>query len=319
MLSVNKRAMKVVRKIIEDHEALDVGIMRLSNGSTVIDMGVQYPGGWSAAKYLVEATLGGLGTCTYGTFILDEFELPQVEIHVDKPVIACLSCQLSGWALAQLKGNSGIVPLISGPIRTIIKEDDFARELPYQDHSDEVVAALQSETLPDEKLTSYLAEKAGLTPDKVYLLTAATGSLTGMVNIAARTLETALWQLHKMRFPIDRIISAWGKAPIPPLSKDEYTAMIRANTYVYYGGTAGFIVECRDEEIEKILLEVILSPETTKQYGISFGQLLKEAGGNIFNMKDFTHSVTKVMFYNRLTGRSFVQGKNDRTMLLSCI
>ena len=318
MVSVNKLAMKIVRKIIKEKETLHVGVTTLENGSTVIDMGVNYTGGYQAAKHLAEVTLGGLGYLQYGNFDLDGIELPQAEIYVDSPVIACLSCQLSGWPLPELKTDN-IVPLISGPIRTIVKEDKFAKAFPYEDRSDEVAAALQGGLLPDVRLTDYLASKSGVTPDKVYVLSAATGSLAGMVNVVARTLETSLWRLHELGFNPEKVISAWGKAPIPPIAKDEYTSMIRSNTYVYYGGSVGLTVDCDDREITDILTRITLSPETTEQYGIPFGKLLAEANGNIFEMTKFVHSVTKVIFYNVRSGNIFTYGNIDFEVLKKCL
>ena len=318
MVSVNKQAMEIVKTIIKEKEVLNVGVFTLDNGSTVLDMGVNYTGGYQAAKYLVEVTLGGLGCLQYGNFDLDGLELPQVEIYVDSPVIACLSSQLSGWTLPELKTDN-IVPLISGPIRTIVKEDPFAKAFSYKDKSDEVVVALQGGLLPDVKLTDYLAAKSSVNPDSVYVLTAATGSLAGMVNVVARTLETSLWRLHALGFNPEKVITAWGKAPIPPISKDEYISMIRSNTYVYYGGTVGLTVDCDDKEITDILTKVILSQETTEQYGIPFGKLLAEANGNIFEMTKFVHSVTKVIFYNVNSGNTFRCGEIDLEVLKECL
>lgn len=319
MFSVNKEAMKIVKKIIENKEALNVGVISLKNGSTVIDMGINYPGGWKAAKYLTEVTMGGLGRLSYSIYHLGELELPQVNIYADKPVIACLSCQLSGWALPEFKNDAGIVPLISGPVRTIVKEDKFAKPFSYQDKSEKVVVVLQDKVLPGEELTAYIAQRCKVEPKGVFILVAPTGSLVGLVNVIARTLETSMWRLHELGFGVNNVISAWGRAPLPPISKDEYTAMIRANTYIYYGGTAGFVANCKDEDIERIIEDITLSPKTTKQYGIPFSKLLEEAGGNIFNMTEFCHNVTKVNFYNSFTGNTFVYGKNDQKMLLECL
>ncbi|MCG2821808.1 MAG: methenyltetrahydromethanopterin cyclohydrolase, partial [Candidatus Atribacteria bacterium] len=281
--------------------------------------GVNYPGGWKAAQYLTEITMGGLGLLNYSIYRLGELELPQINIYTDKPVIACLSCQLSGWALPEFKNDAGIVPLISGPVRAIVKEDKFAKPFSYQDKSEKVVVVLQDKVLPSEELTTYIAKKCKVEPKGIFILAAPTGSLVGLVNVIARTLETSLWRLHELGFDVNNVISAWGKAPLPPISKDEYTAMIRANTYIYYGGTAGFVVNCKDEDIERIIEDITLSPKTTKQYGIPFGKLLEEAGGNIFNMTEFCHNVTKVNFYNSFTGNTFVYGKNDQKMLLECL
>ncbi|MEW6623995.1 MAG: methenyltetrahydromethanopterin cyclohydrolase [Bacillota bacterium] len=319
MFSVNRNAMEIVRSIIAKHETLNVGVLKYKNGSTIIDMGINYPGGWMAAQYFAEATLGGLGRLNYSIFNLDDLELPQIEIYADRPAIACLSCQLSGWALPEVRNEAGIVPLISGPVRTVAREDSFAKEFAYQDSNHEVVVALQDNRMPEESLINYIAKTCKVNSQNIYVLVAPTGSIVGCVNVVARTLETSLWRLHHLGMDVNKIAAAWGRAPLPPITKDEYTAMIRTNTYTYYGGTAGFIVECEDNEIEKILHDIPLSPQTTQHYGVSFGELLKEANGNIFEIKDFVHNVTKVIFYNVRTGRTFRIGKIDFEMLKKCI
>jgi len=187
MFSVNKEAMKIVKKIIKDKDILNVDVLTYENGSTVIDMGINYPGGWKAAQLLTEITMGGLGGLSYSIYHLGELELPQVNIYADKPVIACLSCQLSGWALPEFKNDAGIVPLISGPVRAIVKEDKFAKPFPYQDKSEKVVVVLQDKVLPGEELTAYIAKKCKIEPKDVFILVAPTGSLVGLVNVIART------------------------------------------------------------------------------------------------------------------------------------
>ncbi len=319
MFSVNQKARKIIHYMIENKELMNIEVHELSNGATVIDTGLNCPGSWAAARFLVEATLGGLGQVQYSTMELEGLELPQVEIYVDQPAIACLSCQLSGWPLPEAKNQAGIVPLISGPARAVVCKDRFAQVVDYQDHSPEVVAAIQDNVLPDEKLTQLIATECKVDPRGVFILLAPTGSLVGSINVVARTLETAIWRLHTLGLDIKKTYSAWGKAPLPPVTKDEYQAMIRTNVYTYYGGTAAFFIEEDDEKIERIIKEIPLSPRTTRNYGRSFSELLDEAGGNIFNVTDFVHNVTKIIMHNSKTGSTFQEGEIDLQMLKSCL
>jgi len=75
--------------------------------------------------------------------------------------------------------------------------------------------------LPSEKLTAYIAKKCKVEPKNIFILVAPTGSLVGLVNVIARTLETSMWRLHELGFDVNNVISAWGKAPLPPISKDD--------------------------------------------------------------------------------------------------
>ena len=108
MFSVNKEAMKMVKKIIEDKESLNIGVSSLKNGSTVIDMGINYPGGWKAAQYLTEITMGGLGLLNYDTYRLGELELPQVNIYADKPVIRILNKIKYPYNVSRLTQNAAL-------------------------------------------------------------------------------------------------------------------------------------------------------------------------------------------------------------------
>lgn len=319
MVSVNREAMKLVRKVIEEKERMNIGVTQLDNGATVIDMGVMFPGGWAAAKYIAEISLGALATLSYGTYRLRDLELPLVSVYTDYPMISCLSSQISGWALKDMKNDAGIVPLISGPIRAIVRKDFFSEPFDYQDDWHEAVAVLQDNRLPDVRLTDYLAREAKVKPENLYVLVAATGSLVGFINVISRTLETSIWRLHTQGLDVSRIISAWGSAPLPPPTRDELKAMIRVNTYTYYGGCAGYILDEEDQKITTVLDQLTLSPKTTHQYGIPFGQLLREAGGDIFNMREFCHSVAKINLLNIQSGNAYQYGEIDDRMLWECL
>ncbi|HHU31283.1 MAG: methenyltetrahydromethanopterin cyclohydrolase [Zhaonellaceae bacterium] len=319
MLSVNKRAMEIVQKIIAQADVLGVEVHRMDSGATVIDMGVKCPGGWRAASLFCEATLGGLGQVNYSIFDLDGIELPQVEIYVENPAIALLGSQISGWPLNEFKNADGVVPLISGPVRAVVAKDMFAEPVPYRDSAEEVVVGLQDNRLPDERIIQSIADKTKLPPDKIYILVAATSSLVGSINVVSRTLETAIWRIHALGLDVNQIVAAWGKAPVPPISSDEFTAMVRTNTYTYYGGTVGFILNAEDSDIKEMLKKYPLAPYTCDYYGVPFRKLLEEAGGDIFNLDGFVHNVTKAVINNVKSGNIFVAGAVDKKMLLGCL
>lgn len=319
VLSVNRAAMDIVRRIMAESERLGVEVITLNNKSTVIDMGVRQPGGWEAARLFCEATLGGLGRVEFGTFDLEGLELPQVELYVDLPAVALLGSQISGWALTELKNEAGVVPLVSGPIRARGPQDMFAGPVPYRDDAEEVVAALQDNRLPNETLTWLLADRCGVPPEGVYVLVAATSSLVGSINVVARTLETAIWRLHCFGLDVNRVIAAWGRAPLPPVVRDEFEAMVRTNTFAYYGGTVGFILDDDEEKIASVVGELPLSPATCRLYGVPFRELFERAGGDIFNMEGFVHSVARVVINNVSTGKIVSAGAVDKKVLLDCL
>lgn len=320
MLSINKRAMEVVRKIIDRADILGVEVHQTESGATVIDMGVNCTGGWRAATLFCEATLGGLGQVNYSTFDLDGIELPQVEMYIDNPAIALLGSQISGWPLNEFKNSDGVVPLISGPVRAVVEPDMFGKAVSYRDEeADELVVGLQDNRLPSEGIIQSIVDKTKRPAEKLFILVAATSSLVGSINVVSRTLETAIWRVHDLGLDVSEIIAAWGKAPVPPISDDEFTAMVRTNTYTYYGGTASFILRSGDDKIKEMLKQFPLAPYTCDYYGIPFRKLLEEAGGDIFALEGFVHNVTKVIINNVSSGSIYAAGAVDKKMLLSCL
>jgi methenyltetrahydromethanopterin cyclohydrolase len=71
MISLNKRAMRVVRHIIDDAEALGCKVIKMDCGATLIDMGLECPGSYEAGLLFTRANIGDLGLVQYGDFKLD--------------------------------------------------------------------------------------------------------------------------------------------------------------------------------------------------------------------------------------------------------
>ena len=99
LISVNREAMKTVRLILDEADALGVTVDRLDNGATVIDMGLKAKGGWRAAQLYTLASLGGLGIVSYEPFDLDGRMLTAVRVMIDHPIEACVASQIAGWRL----------------------------------------------------------------------------------------------------------------------------------------------------------------------------------------------------------------------------
>ncbi|MDY7041246.1 MAG: methenyltetrahydromethanopterin cyclohydrolase, partial [Chloroflexota bacterium] len=111
MISINGRAAAIVRQMVAQAEVLGVAVHALSNGSTVVDAGINVPGSFAAGKLFAEACLGGLGEVnfTHLSFpsssnlrpcsgrALEGIEgglwLPGVSVRVEHPAIACMAAQ----------------------------------------------------------------------------------------------------------------------------------------------------------------------------------------------------------------------------------
>ena len=68
MLNINAKAMKVVREIIEDADALGCKVIKMDCGATLIDMGINCEGSWKAGVLFTRASMGDMSTVTLGEF-----------------------------------------------------------------------------------------------------------------------------------------------------------------------------------------------------------------------------------------------------------
>ena len=88
--------------------------------------------------------------------------------------------------------------------------------------------------------TRLLADACGIRLSGLVALVAPSASLVGGVQVASRSFEQAIITLGRNTdFDLTTIIHGYGRAPIPPVIKDEVLAMGRINDALVYGGTTG--------------------------------------------------------------------------------
>jgi methenyltetrahydromethanopterin cyclohydrolase len=308
MFSINQDSLKIVKeKILPYVEQLNCRKTVMKNGATVIDMGIEAPGGWQAAKLFVDVTIAGLGHVDYGRFLYEGFDLPSIDVYIDHPQIASLSSQFSSWPMAVKDIPGYIRPFGSGPARAIAQNDFAVKVWDYVDKHHETVFGLQADVLPDESLAEEIASACGISPENVYILAAKTGSLVGSIQVCSRTIETSIWRLHVKGFDIRKVISGMGTCPIAPPVKDEFQAMVRVNVAVLYGGIVRYVVDCSDAEIEAVIDK--LPTNSARRYGYSFAKMLEEGNRDIFNTDKDIHGVAIFEIMNYATGSVYKAGE----------
>jgi len=307
MFSLSQDAVKIVKeKVIPFAEQLNCKVLHLTNGTTVIDMGVEAPGGWLAGKLFVEATIAGLGHVDFGRFQLGSIDLPSIDVYIDHPQEACLSSQFSSWPMPPVP--AGVIQKMgSGPARAIAKNDMFVNLWDYTDTAHETVFGYQSYAMPGDDLANQIATACRICPENLYILVAKTGSIAGSIQVCSRTVETSIWRLHKSGLDLHKIICGMGTCPIAPPSRDEFKAMVRANSAVIYGGMVRYVVDCSDAEIEAIL--PVLPTMAAKRYGMPFGQMFEEGGRDVFKTDKDINSVALWEIQNYNTGTVFRVGE----------
>jgi methenyltetrahydromethanopterin cyclohydrolase len=311
-ISINREAMKIVRRILEAPEPLGVAVHRLACGATVIDMGQNAPGGWAAGKAYTQITLGGLAEVSYEPFAVGKRMLSAVRVMVDHPQLACIASQIAGW---RLEGAREGAPILAGPARALnhANLDHYFDLIDYRDQASEGVIAIQTaEPVTDDWATT-IARACTLQPEQLYLLVAPNSSLVCAVQVAARIVEQSLHRLAEEGFDVRCVNAAYGCGVIPPLIHDEVVAMGRINDSLLYGGVATLVVDTDDASIEAVIDKVVSA--ASRAYGRPFVDIYEEAGRDFYQIPLDLHSPAVLHINNLRTGQTFSAGEINYSVL----
>jgi methenyltetrahydromethanopterin cyclohydrolase len=313
MISINREAMRIVRKVLEAHERLGVRVVTLENGSTLIDMGQQAPGGWAAALHYTRITLGGLATVSYEPFPLAGRTLSAVRVMIDHPLEACVASQIAGW---RLEGSRAGAPILAGPGRALNRAnpDHYLDLITYRDDYHESVVAIQTADPVTAETADVIAAACRVKPQDVYILVAPNSSLVCGVQVAARIVEQALHRLSEEGLDLNVVRYAHGLGVVPPLIADETIAMGRINDTLLYGGIATLYVDTADEVAAGVVGKVVSS--ASRAYGRPFVEIYEEAGRDFYNIPLDLHSPAVLHLNNIRTGRTFSAGEINQTVLM---
>lgn len=306
MISINREAMKIVRRIVADPEPLGVGISRLANGATVIDMGQDAPGSWRAAKDYVLVTLGGLGEVGYEPFPLGDRTLTAVRVMVDRPIEACVASQIAGWQLDP--PGTPHAAIAAGPARAMnrLRPDHYFDMIEYRDRGDEAVVAIQSSEPITARIADTIAESCGVKTEAVYILVAPSSSLVCAVQVAARIVEQTLHRLPEEGFDFNCVKFATGYAVVAPLIRDDFAAMGRINDSLLYGGVCTLHVDAEDESVSEVVGRITSS--VSRAYGRPFLDIFEDAGRDFYQIPVDLHSPAVVHINNLRSGKTYSAG-----------
>ena len=273
-ISINREAMKTVRIILDEADALGLIVETLSNGATVIDMGLESKGGWRAANLYTLVTIGGLGEVSYEPFKVNQRTLSAVRVMIDHPIEACVASQIAGWRL-ETPGKEHAA-ILAGPGRALNKVslDHYFDWTDYRDDHHEAVVAIQASEPISVELSDLIASSCGVNPDDLYVLVAPNRSLVCAVQVAARIVEQTLHRLAEEGMDLRCLRYAYGLGVIPPLVDDDMISMGRINDSLLYGGIANIAVESTDEQCRDLVTKVISS--ACDAYGRPFIEIYED-------------------------------------------
>jgi methenyltetrahydromethanopterin cyclohydrolase len=220
-----------------------------------------------------------------------------VAVASDTPLAACLAAQYAGWKVHA----GGYFAMASGPIRAAIGREELFEEIGLRERPAAAVGVLESSRLPPEDVCRALAADAGVPADRLVLLVARTASVSGTLQVIARSLETALHKLHDLRFDLGRIRRGCGWAPLAPVPADDLVAIGRTNDAILYGGHVTLDVSGDDASLEEIGPRLV--SRASPDYGTPFGVLFDRAGKDFYALDPALFAPASVDLVNVDTGR----------------
>ena len=174
-----------------------------------------------------------------------------------------------------------------------------------------MVGVIESSKLPGPEVIKHIAEACQVEPKHVAVCVAPTASVAGNLQIAARSVETALHKLFELGFDVSRVESACGWVPLPPVAGDDLTGIGRTNDAILYGGRITLLVTGDDESIAEIGPQIPSSGSDA--YGRPFLQIFEAAGRDFYKIDPHLFSPAEVLLHNIETGRVHHYGglRND--------
>ena len=309
-MSLNKDALKIFEEIIERKSELECSVTEQSNGTTILDAGINVPGSNEAGRLVGEICLGGAGTVEISQVIIDDLTLPAVSVRTEKVTEATLCSQYAGWTVSVDK----YFAMASGPARALARVEKLYKKLGYEEESDVAVIVLEAREYPPENVTEYIAEKCGVPTSGLYVVVAPTACLAGSVQISARVVEVGVHKLHELKYDPWKIRKGKGIAPIAPVAKKDTKAMGITNDCILYAGDTFYDIEPSDDDDLKALVEKVPS-STSEQYGTPFYDLFKSFDFDFYKVDPLLFSPAQISITDIKTGIEYSAGKLDSAVL----
>ncbi len=293
---LNEMAWDLVQQALSAQEELRIEIVDSPLGA-VIDFGVETTGSLGAGLALAEICTSGMMDIQITPGELGGIGWPHVFVMTDAPLEACLLSQYAGWQI-QVGSFFGMG---SGPMRSAAFKEDLFREIGYREKADRVIGVIEAASLPGKEVLESIAESCGVEAKNVALAIAPTASIAGHLQIAARSVETALHKLFELGFDVSRIESGCGWVPLPPVAGDDLSGIGRTNDAILYGGRVTLLIHGDDDTISEIGPRV---PSCgSDAFGETFLTLFEAAGRDFYKIDPLLFSPAEIIFQNVETGR----------------
>jgi methenyltetrahydromethanopterin cyclohydrolase len=302
-MDLNARALELAEELLGNAHDRHVHAHPIEKGGRFIDCGIEARGGLRAGIDLAEICLAGLGDVSLHPGEIQGRPCPFVQVVTDHPVRACLASQYAGWAIRE----GSFFAMGSGPMRAVAAKEALFEKLGFREEADAVVGVLETRKKPSAAVVAQIAAACRVSPGCVTLLVVPTASVAGGVQIVARSVETALHKLVELDFDVSRVVSAIGFAPLPPVARDDLSAIGRTNDAILYGARVVLYTVGDDSSLETIGPQIPSS--SSKDHGEPFAAIFARYGNDFYKVDPHLFSPAEVIFQNVETGQAFGFGR----------
>lgn len=307
-MSLNTRAKALADDAIARADELRIAPAN-QREPTTIDCGATARGGIEAGLVLARICLAGLADVSIINSQLAGRPWPFVQVHTDHPVSACLASQYAGWQISAGK----FFAMGSGPMRAAAGVEALFDRIGHRESPASVVGVLECRKPPTEEAIAKIAEACRVPAPSVTLLYAPTASTAGTLQVVARSVETAMHKLAELEFDLERIVSAIGIAPLPPVARDDLAAIGRTNDAILYGASVTLMVRGDDESLDAIVRAVPSS--ASRDHGAPFAEIFARYNNDFYAVDPHLFSPAHVVFQNLDTGNTHEHGKIEPSIL----
>ena len=282
-------------------------------GAMILDFGISVRGSIDGGVLLAKACMGNLAQLSVVPCDEHQYSVANgVFVRTDFPLLSCLGCQYAGWPVQ----TDDYFAMGSGPMRLLRGKEPVLLEYELQDdQAKQVCGILESEQMPTEAAVHDIASQCGVSPEQMFLGVAPSTSVSGGVQIVARSVETSMHKLHDLSFDLKSVVSGAGFAPLPPPAGKGQTikGIGRTNDAMLYGATVTLWVDCDDVKIQQVVDR--LPSGSSADHGRPFEQIFADYDHDFYKVDPSLFSPARVTFHNLQSGHSFSAGQIEPQVL----
>lgn len=306
---LNARADRLCQSLVQEANALRIQLSASAGSARRFDFGVEVTGGLEAGRRMAEICMAGLAHIDIVDGSHGTWPGPAVTVRTDHPMAACMAAQYAGWQVS----SDDFFAMGSGPMRAAAGREPLFDSIGLRERPEVAVGLLETRRFPPVSVCAELASACGVTLENLTLLVAPTASLAGCVQVVARSLETALHKMLELGFDLQRVVSGFGVAPLPPVAHDDLAAIGRTNDAVLYGAHVTLWTRGDDESLDQIVEKIPSS--ASEDHGQPFAEIFARYERDFYKIDPHLFSPAQITLVSLDSGRVFRAGETRPDLL----